>query len=263
MSLPKHIKVLILDMDGVLWRDTAPIGDLPAIFSHIHKLGLKVVLATNNATKTIAEHLEKLANFGVLLEPWQIVSSAQATAETLAKDLSEKGHVFLIGENGINHALEEFGFTPITDPENDSTPIAVVGSLDRSLSYKKLLRATLHIRTGIPFYGTNPDKTFPTPNGLVPGAGSILAAIHAATDVEPIIIGKPLPFMIHIALKRLKVGAEETLVIGDRLETDIAAGQAAGCTTAVVLSGVATKKQVGAWIPKPDLIADNLGLLLD
>ncbi len=111
------------------------------------------------------------------------------------------------------------------------------------MTYQKLSRATLHIRAGAPFYGTNPDKTFPTPQGLVPGAGSILAAIEAATDVKPIIIGKPQPAMMYMALEKLGTLPEETLVVGDRLETDIAAGQAAGCKTALVLSGVSTKQQ--------------------
>ncbi len=170
------------------------------------------------------------------------------------------GAVFIVGENGIQRALEERGFTPIIDPDDETTPVAVVGSIDRSISYQKLRRATLHIRAGAPFYGTNPDKTFPTPQGLVPGAGSILAAIEAATDVKPIIIGKPQPAMMHMALERLGTTPEETLVVGDRLETDIAAGQAAGCKTALVLSGVSTRQQAKDWQPAPDFIVDGFSI---
>ena len=262
MTLPKNIKALILDMDGVLWRDDTPIGDLPAIFACIRERGLKVALATNNATRTIEKHLEKLAGFGLKLEPWQIISSAIAAADMLGKRFPDGGAVFIVGENGIQHALKERGFTPIIDPADKTTPVAVVSSFDRSVTYAKLSRATLHIRAGAPFYGTNPDKTFPTPEGLVPGAGAILASIEAATGVEPIIIGKPQPAMMYMALERLGTTPEETLVVGDRLETDIAAGHAAGCKTSLVFSGVSTGEQADYWRPSPDFIVEDLNTLL-
>jgi len=257
------IKALILDMDGVLWRDNTPISDLPAIFARIHERGLKVALATNNATRSVEEYLQKLVGFGVKLEPWQIISSALAAADVLAKRFPDGGPVFVVGENGIQRTLEERGFQPSVDPDDETTPVAVVSSFDRSVTYQKLRRATLHIRAGAPFYGTNPDKTFPTPQGLVPGAGSILAAIEAATSVEPMIIGKPQPAMMYMALEKLGTSPNETLVVGDRLETDIAAGQAAGCKTALVLSGVSTMEQAKKWQPAPDFIFDDLAALLE
>ena len=253
-----NIKALILDMDGVLWRDSVPIGDLPAIFARIRERRLKVALATNNATRTPEEHHAKLSGFGLSLETWQIISSASAAADVLSKDFPNGGAVFIVGENGIQRALEERGFTPIINPDDDTRPVAVVGGIDRHVSYQKLRRATLHIRAGVPFYGTNPDKTFPTPEGLVPGAGAILASIEAATSVEPIIIGKPKPAMMHMALEKLGTRPEETLVVGDRLETDVAAGQAAGCKTALVLSGVSTGEQAEEWRPAPDMVVENL-----
>ena len=262
MKLP-NINALILDMDGVLWRDSTPIGDLPAVFARMRERELKVALATNNATKTVEQFLEKFANFGVELEPWQIISSAVAAANVLSRSFPEGGSVFVVGENGICQALADYGFTPISDPQDETVPVAVMSSFDRSVTYQKLSRATLHIRAGAPFYGTNPDKTFPTPQGLVPGAGSILAAIEAATSVEPIIIGKPEPAMMHMALERLDTTPEVTLVVGDRLETDIAAGQAAGCKTALVLSGVSTRQQAEAWQPASDFIASDLASLVE
>jgi 4-nitrophenyl phosphatase len=262
MEFILNFKALILDMDGVLWRDTTPIGDLAAIFTRIHERGLKVALATNNATRTMDEHMEKLSGFGLKLEPWQIISSAAAAANVLSKRFPDGGAVFVVGEKGIQCALEERGFTPIIDPADETPPVAVVSSFDRGVTYQKLSRATLHIRADVPFYGTNPDKTFPTPQGLVPGAGAILAAIEAATGVEPIIIGKPQPAMMHMALEKLGTLPGETLVVGDRLETDIAAGQAAGCKTALVLSGVSTREQARQWQPAPDFIFDDLSALL-
>jgi 4-nitrophenyl phosphatase len=110
----------------------------------------------------------------------------------------------------------------------------------------------------VPFYGTNPDLTFPTPQGFTPGAGAILAAIQAATGIEPIVAGKPHKAMIQTALNQLQVSANQALVVGDRLETDILAGQNAGCKTALVLSGASSRQQLESWDPKPDLVSDNL-----
>ena len=262
-TIPSHIKALILDMDGVLWRDNTPIGDLPSIFACMRSRGFKVVLATNNATKTVDEYLEKFSNFSVTLEPWQIISSALATADVLGKRFPNGGAVFTVGENGLQRALEERGFEAIVDPDNETVPVAVIGGMDREVTYAKLRRATLHIRAGVPFYGTNPDKTFPTPLGIVPGTGAILAAIEAATGVEPTIIGKPLPAMMYTALAKLGTKPEETLVVGDRLETDIAAGQAAGCKTALVLTGVSSREQANQWKPAPDFIFEDLTALVN
>ena len=234
-----HNKALILDMDGVLWRENAPIGNLPSIFARIHERGLKVALATNNATKTVDEYLERFAGFGVTLEAWQVITSAVAAADLLSKRFPQGGAVFIVGENGIQRALEERGFQPIIDPANETPPVAVVSSFDRGVTYQKLRRATLHIR-----------------------AGAILASIEAATDVKPIVIGKPSPTMMYMALEKLGTKPGETLVVGDRLETDIAAGQAAGCKTALVLSGVSTKEQAEKWQPAPDLVVEDLASLV-
>jgi 4-nitrophenyl phosphatase len=249
-------------MDGVLWKDDDPIGNLPGIFQRIQRRDLQVVLATNNATKTVDEYLGKLLSFGVMLEPWQIVTSSEATAHILAKRFPLSGPVFVVGENGIVSALHQKGFTPITDPDDETWPVAVVSSFDRQVTFQKLRRATLHIRAGVPFYGTNGDRTFPTPAGLVPGAGSILAALEAATDVKPVVIGKPSAFMLEISAERMMLTKDEILVVGDRLETDIAGGQFMGTHTALVLSGVTTLDQANTWTPRPDLIAKDLSSLL-
>jgi len=280
-KLSPPVRGLILDMDGVLWKDDTPIGDLPAIFDRIQSRGLKVTLATNNASKTVNEYLEKLRGFGVTLEPWQIVNSSEATAQVLAslllppntissnlggvsrpKGVDKGGKaVFVIGENGIVSALRAKGFTPITDPNDETRPVAVISSWDRQLTFQKLRRATLHVRSGVPLYATNADRSFPTPDGLIPGAGSILAALETATDVKATVIGKPSPFMMVIAMERMGLTKDEVLVIGDRLETDIAGGQAVKARTALVLSGVTTPEQAKAWKPKPDLIAKDLAEL--
>jgi 4-nitrophenyl phosphatase len=253
------IRALILDMDGVLWRAETPIGDLPAIFKEFERRGWQVVLATNNATRSPEQYLDKLAGYGVTwLERWQIINSAMAAAHYLKIQYPQAGKVFVIGHDGLYQALAEQGFSP----GEDDDVVAVVVGMDRNITYEKLSKATLLIRAGAPFIGTNPDRTFPTPQGLVPGTGAILAAIQAATDQQPYILGKPGPAMYRLAMDQLNVKPRQTLAIGDRLETDIAGAQTLGCLTAVVLSGVSTNDEVNSWHPAPDFVADDLTSLL-
>ena len=251
------IKALIIDMDGVIWRKDQPIGDLAAIFQKVSNLGIKYVFATNNATNSIDTYINLLREFGVPVEKEQIVTSATATAEYLIQKHPGGGNIYVVGMDGLETTLEEYGFKISKDK-----PLAVVAAMDRTLTYQKLKTATLLIRQGVPFIGTNPDRTFPSPEGLIPGAGSILAAIEAATNVQPEIIGKPKATMFLQALDYLTENAENVLVIGDRLETDIAGGQAAKCRTAVVLTGVSTLEMAEAWKPAVDFIARDLDQLV-
>jgi 4-nitrophenyl phosphatase len=135
--------------------------------------------------------------------------------------------------------------------------------MDRKLSYDKLRKATAFIRSGCPFIATNPDRTFPTPEGLVPGAGAIVAAIEAASYVTPYVAGKPAPEMYRIALERLQLTPEEVLVVGDRPETDIAGAQSLGCRTALVLSGVVNQAEASLWQPPPDIICADLATIVE
>lgn len=259
--LPGNIKALILDMDGVIWKSDAPIGDLPEIFARIRARELKFVFATNNGTRTPDQYMERLASLGVQVEAWQIVTSALGVANMLAKTFPRGSKIFVIGEDGVRAALlaEQFELLSVEDAPQAQ---AVVFGIDRSVSFQKMAEAALLIRRGIPFYATNPDKTFPTPRGEIPGAGAWISTLVTATDVEPIYAGKPFPFMMELSLERLGTKKEDTLVVGDRLETDIAAGQAVGCPTALVLSGVSTRAQAEAWKPAMNFIAENLKALV-
>ena len=248
-------------MDGVIWKSDAPIGDLPSIFARIESRGLRYVFATNNGTKTPEEYRKKLVDLGVQAETWQIVTSAMGVAHLLAQSFPHGAKAFMIGEAGIREALEEKGFE-ILSVENAQEAQFFVMGIDRDITFEKMQEATLLVRRGIPFYATNPDKTFPTPRGEIPGAGAWISVITTATEVEPVIAGKPFPFMMELSLEILGTKNEETLVVGDRLETDIAAGQAVGCPTALVLSGVSTREQAEAWKPSPDVIAENLSELI-
>ncbi len=253
-----NIRALILDMDGVLWRQNQPIGDLPAIFSLIKNHPLKVTLATNNASLSINQYLEKLNKFGVSLTPEEIINSSQVMAQYLKQRFPNGGNIYIIGEQGLRDMLtgKEFRFS------EDYVQAVIVG-MDLGLSYEKLCRATLLIRSGAAFLATNADVTFPTPQGLVPGVGAVLACLEVASNVKPHVVGKPAPLIYEIAMNRMGVCPEETLVVGDRLETDIAGAQKLGCHTALVLSGVTELTAAQKWIPAPDLIAKDLTNVLD
>ena len=259
--LPSHIKSLILDMDGVVWKADAPIGDLPAIFERIRARGVKFVFATNNSTKTSGQYIALLDGFGVQVKPWQVVTSSQAAAHAMAQKFPRGTKVFMIGEDGLRIPLEEQGFEVLPVDQAPAAKAVVMG-MDRSINFQKMVEAALLVRSGAAFYATNTDKTFPTPRGQIPGGGAWISVITTATDLQPVVTGKPFPFLMELALERLGTMREETLVVGDRIETDIAGGQAVGCPTALVLSGVSTREQAAQWKPEIDIIADDLAALI-
>src|SRR6266496_2339761 len=162
--IPSYIKSLIIDMDGVIWKGDAPIGDLPTIFSRIRERGLKFVFATNNSTKTSEQYVARLKEFGVEVEPWQVVTSSQAAAYAVAQKFPRGTKVFMIGEDGLRIPLEQEGFEIISVENAPQSQVVVMG-FDRGINFVKASEATLLVRNGVPFYATNMDKTFPTPRG--------------------------------------------------------------------------------------------------
>jgi 4-nitrophenyl phosphatase len=253
-----QIKGLILDMDGVLWRGSQAIGDLAANFTRIQELGLQVVLASNNSTSTVETFVNKVNNLGGNISKHQVISSSVVAAEYLQGQFPEGGPVYAVGEGGMLEILAAAGFI---HTENHQ-PLAVVVGLDRHIDYEKIKRAALYIRQGAKFVATNPDRTYPAPEGLFPGAGAIVAAVEAASEVSPIYVGKPETRIFEVCLKRMGLSAGQVMVVGDRLETDIACGQKLGMKTALVLSGVTTREQADAWKPPIDWIGADLATLL-
>jgi 4-nitrophenyl phosphatase len=260
--IPENIRALILDMDGVLWKGESPIGDLHSIFQKIHSRGIKVAFATNNGSQTPDQYVDRLAKLDVKVEPWQVITSAFGVAELLAQKFPSGSPVFAIGGKGVMVALHERGFD-LLSIEDAKDAKAVVMGIDLLINFEKMREATLLVRQGVPFYATNPDKTFPTPRGEIPGAGAWAAVIVTATGIEPIYAGKPSPYMIDLACQRLASRNEQTLVVGDRLETDIAGGQAAGCPVALLLSGVSRRDQAETWKPKVNYITEDLSHLVE
>jgi len=253
----KVIQAVILDMDGVIWRSFEPIGNIQWVFKRLREMEIKIALATNNSTKTPDQYQHRLRDIGVDVNPDKIFTSSFAMACLLKEKFPNGGPVFILGEEGLRQPLAEQGFF-----HQEQDVQAVVCGLDREFSFEKLSKVTYLIRSGLDFYMTNPDRTFPTPKGLGPGAGAILAAIEAATDVKPILAGKPAPTIIKTVMHALGSEPLTTLVVGDRMDTDIQAGQSAGCLTAVVLSGVANRVEAESWHPKVDYIAETLEQLV-
>ncbi len=259
-GITSEIQALLFDMDGVLWKKESPIGDLAAFFHAINDRKIRYGFITNNGSKSIQTYQNKLKDFGVFCEQKYILNSGEATAYLLEQRFPKGGLVYIVGEAGLLETLAARGYLHTEDPQ--AKILAVIVGLDRTFTYEKMHRAADYIRSGIPFYGTNGDKTFPYPEGEVPGAGSILAAIEAASGVSPLIAGKPEPLLFELMLSRLGVSPQHALVIGDRLETDILGGIHAGCPTLLVLSGISTLSSIDQLDIHPTIVLQDIHELL-
>ncbi len=233
---------LVCDMDGVLWRGDEPLDGLRMLFGWLHERQIPYMLATNNSSKTQDDYIAKLARMGVTgVRPDQIITSSIATAEYMRPRYPAGTRVYVVGMGGIRAALESVGFDvlPTDEPFDALSPAqVVVTGVDFALTYTQLTTASLHLQYGADFIGTNADRSFPIPQGESPGAGSILALLQTATRREPVVIGKPRAPMFESALQAMNLPAASTLMLGDRLDTDIAGAQALGMPTALVLTGV-------------------------
>lgn len=248
------IKAIIIDMDGVLWRGSQPLPGIAEFFSFLRQRGIRFVLATNNSSRTEAQYAERLASYGAPIALDEIVTSAGATAEHLATLVPAGAPVYAIGLDGVRQALTQRGF--VLSEANGAA--AVVVGIDWHLTYAQLKRATLLIRAGARFIGTNPDATYPAPEGIIPGNGALLAAIETASGVKPIVVGKPEPILYRQALQRLGTLPEATAALGDRLETDILGGIRAGLKTILVMSGVTTPELLSASAYRPDWVFEDI-----
>ncbi len=258
MMIPfSSLRAVVLDMDGVLWRANQVLPGVAEFFTFVQQQRIAFALATNNSTKTVESYVEQLNRAGVPAQPEQVITSAVATADYIRRHYPVDTPLFIIGESGLHETLAACGYH-----EDPARAKVVIVGLDMQLTYEKLKIATLRIRAGADFIGTNGDRTFPVPEGLVPGNGSLLAAVQAATDVEPVLIGKPGKFMFDVALEHLGSTPQQTLMIGDRLETDILGARQAGLSSALVLTGVTSADQAREDAVQADgVFADLLALV--
>lgn len=253
------IKAIISDMDGVLWHGDMPLPGLPEFFELLHTRALPYVLATNNSSKTRQDYVGKLAKLGVPnINLDHIVTSGTATAAYVKKHYDANTLIHVFGSEALCSMIRDVGFN-LTD--NGDAGVVVAG-IKWDLTYADLKRASAIIRGGADFIGTNPDTTYPMPDGPAPGTGSMLAALQAASGRDPVIIGKPHPHMFEAALDLLGTAPEETLMIGDRLNTDIVGAARLGIRTAMVLSGISSASEVQASEVQPDALFDDLPALL-
>lgn len=254
------ITKLIMDMDGVLWHGDTPMPGLADYFARLETAGVPYILATNNATKTAAQYVAKLARFGITVPEDRILTSAEATAAYLAGEYAPGTAVYVVGDGGLHQAVEARGFERISAAEARGGTYAplVVAGLSREMVYEDLAMAAHLIERGARFIGTNPDTSFPSEIGPLPGAGALLAAIEASTGVAPYVIGKPGPAMFHEAINRLGGDPAGIAMVGDRLSTDIAGARDAGLRTILVLSGISTREEAEQGPITPDYIFDDI-----
>ena len=247
------VGALIIDIDGVLWHGRQPLPGVPAFFEFLKSRAIRFVIATNNSARPASDVVERAARVGIRIGAEDVLTSAEATAMYLPRVAPRGARVYLVGGDGVADAITRAGYQ-LVEREAD---VVVVG-VDFALTYEKLKRATLEIRRGATFIGTNADKTFPGDEGLTPGAGAIIAAITTATDVEPIVIGKPQRAMFDLAIERMGVDRAATAMLGDRLDTDIEGAKRAGLKSILVMTGVTSPEILAESPIRPDWVFANL-----
>jgi 4-nitrophenyl phosphatase len=253
-SAVKQVRGFVFDMDGVIYAGSLALPGAADFINGLRHAHVPFIFLTNNSTTPPTRVAERLMGMGIAVSADEIVTSSEVTAAALAHEIPG-ARTLVVGEEGIRAALAAQGLPLVHDHREAD---AVVVGLDRQFTYAKLQEAGLAIRRGAAFFATNEDRTLPTPLGLVPGAGSIVAALQAATDVEPRVFGKPSPGMYLYALPRLGTPAGATAAVGDRPETDILGGQLAGLLTIAVLTGAGTRAAFEAMEPPPDWVFEDL-----
>ncbi len=253
------IQGLLLDLDGTIYRGSEAVPGAIDFVAGLADRGVQHLFVTNRSNRTPEVMCHQLRGYGVHCKPEDILTSAEATAEWI-----DSGSFYCIGEDSLTSALENQGLKRVDPQTSDpQPPDYVVVGLDRHVTYQKLAAATRWIAAGATLVGTNPDRAVNSNAGIAPGAGSILAAVSAATGVQPTIIGKPETAMIKSALQRLGLAAENVVMVGDNLETDIRGGINAGLRTALMLTGISTKQDLMHSDLAPTWVASTFGALTD
>ncbi|WP_439397043.1 HAD-IIA family hydrolase [Bradyrhizobium sp. PMVTL-01] len=245
------IEGIISDLDGVVYRGSTAIADAIEAFTGWQKVGVPFCFVTNNSTHTPEDVVRKLTGFGLAIAPSQVVTSAITAAELIRANYPQLTRVYVIGAPSLVTAMRDVGLEV-----TDQTPEVVVMGLDRDITHEKMRIAVEAILNGAVFIGTNPDLLLPTASGFEPGAGATIAAVAAATQVQPSIIGKPQVPMVETALSRLRTHRASTIMIGDQVPTDIQAGKRAGLATVLVTTGVPMRQD--SSLIAPDFIVSSL-----
>lgn len=248
---------ILLDLDGVLYRWPEPIHGAAEAVRSLREAGKRIAFVTNNSSRTPAQVAERLGSVGVDAKPEEVVSSALATATML----NERGvrSAFVVGEEGLSGALADVGIVAV-EASSPDVDVVVVG-FDRGADYAKLKDASVLVQRGVPLVASNADPSFPAPGGASwPGAGALLAAIETTTGSRGEVVGKPESPLFERALA--SAGGGRPLVVGDRLDTDIAGASRLGWDSALVLTGDADRGDVEASRWKPTFVIDDLSGLV-
>lgn len=227
------VKGIILDLDGTVYVDARPIPGAKEAIEELLEMKYRLIFLTNNSTYSRNKVVRKLASFGINADIEQIVTSSYAAAEYVLK-VRGKSKVLPVGEDGLMEELSVAGHE-LTDDYREAE-VVVVG-LDRKVTYEKFLKAHMAILRGALFVATNKDSTLPMEMGEVPGAGALVAFLEASTRKSAISIGKPERFIIEIALAKMGIRAEDALIVGDRVDTDVAAARKSGAKAVLLLTG--------------------------
>jgi 4-nitrophenyl phosphatase len=252
------LRGLLIDLDGVVYTGRDPILGAAGFLGEARRRGLKFLLVTNNSTTSPELVAERLRTMHVEVEPDEILTSAQAAVAYVRAHGDPGARVRIVGEAGLRQAAEQEGLLVVEDGEAASD--WVIAGLDRAFNYVKLTGAMRAIMGGARFVATNADALLPVEGGqVVPGAGTMIAAIQTATGVQPLVVGKPEPGLFEHGLRRLGgLSPEHVAMVGDRLDTDVVGGQRAGLRTILVLSGVTNPGEAAVAEPQPDAIVADL-----
>jgi phosphoglycolate/pyridoxal phosphate phosphatase family enzyme len=265
--------LLLVDLDGVVYRGSEPVPGVAAVLAARANLGDEVVYVTNNSMWYRADYVTRLESMGAPVVPDRIVSSARATALYLRELEPPVSRVLVVGGRGLVHEIEDVGIEAVFSGDaaerwlangrnaaaaNGHVDAVVVG-LDTEFTYGRLACATEAVRAGARFIATNRDPIYPLEQGFMPGAGSVVAAIATSTSVEPISIGKPGPLLLQVAARAVGRRADEAVMIGDSLVTDVPAAHAVGARSVLMLTGITTRAQLDALevSRRPTAIADD------
>ncbi len=257
-SLAQEHDCLLLDLDGTVFRGHEP---TPGAVETLSSLTARRLFVTNNASRSAGQVAEHLRELGFDAAPDDVVTSAQTAARLLAEQLPAQAKVLVVGTDSLAEEVRAAGLQPVRQYADE--PVAVVQGHSPQTAWTDLAEAGLAVRAGALWVAANVDKTLPSERGLLPGNGSMVAALRAATDQEPQVAGKPAPALMADALARGDFDAP--LMIGDRLDTDIAGAQAAGLPSLMVLCGVndAADAIFAVADQRPDMIAEDLRALTD
>jgi NagD protein len=245
-------KSFIIDMDGVIYHGNHVLKGAVEFVEYLEREGKAFLFLTNSSERSPLELSQKLDRLGIRVDPEHFYTSALATASFLASQ-RPGGSVYVIGEPGLIQALYDAGFTM-----NNVNPDYVVVGEGRGYNLEALERAVHMVLNGAKLIGANPDISGPTEQGIVPACGSLVAPIELSTGKKAYFVGKPNPLIMRHGLRRLNSSREETVIIGDRMDTDIVAGVESEIETVLVLSGVTREEDIAAFPYQPRHILDGV-----